>query len=73
VVVGLVTAPLPRCQHCGNTVVDTAVGWTHVDHRGTLLGWLCPEPQMTLAYPTADPAPLPRRGLPPDWVPVAKH
>jgi hypothetical protein len=36
---GLVT-PVP-CQHCGGAVV-AEIGWTYVDSRGVLMGWLCP-------------------------------
>lgn len=27
------------------------MGWTHVDIRGVLIGWLCPMPHMSLAQP----------------------
>jgi hypothetical protein len=59
--------PVP-CAHCRGPVADTAVGWTHVDHRGALVGWLCPLPRMTLATPT-EPAPeLQREPVPPNPV-----
>ncbi|HEX6077921.1 MAG TPA: hypothetical protein VFZ32_22010 [Micromonosporaceae bacterium] len=61
----------PPCVHCGGPVVDTVVGWTHVDHRGGWLSWLCPLPHMSLAYPAPrrEPTTIPttaRHSRPPD-------
>lgn len=43
-------APL-RCRNCGEPIVDTDVGWTHVGSARVRFGWLCPAPHMTLADP----------------------
>jgi hypothetical protein len=40
-----------RCGVCTGPIVDTPIGWTHVDIRGVLIGWLCPMPHMALAQP----------------------
>jgi len=40
-----------RCAVCTGPIVDTPVGWTHMDIRGVLIGWLCPMPYMSLAQP----------------------
>jgi hypothetical protein len=36
---------------CTGPIAETPVGWTHVDIRGVLIGWLCPMPHMSLARP----------------------
>jgi hypothetical protein len=30
------------CVMSTGEIVDTSVGWTHVDQYGHLAGWLCP-------------------------------
>ncbi len=40
-----------RCVVCTGPIAETPVGWTHVDIRGVLIGWLCPMPHMSLAQP----------------------
>ncbi len=49
------------CENCGGPVVDTAVGFTHVDSSGALAGWLCPTPHLSLARPNPSrhPTPIP--------------
>jgi hypothetical protein len=62
--------PVP-CQHCGGAVVETEIGWTHVDGRGVLVGWLCPMPCMTLATPASEGQPSQRPAepvAPPAWL-----
>jgi hypothetical protein len=36
---------------CTGLIAETPVGWSHVDRRGMLIGWLCPMPHMSLAQP----------------------
>ncbi len=45
------SADSAACRVCGNQVVATDVGWTHVDRRGGYAGWVCPMPHMGLAEP----------------------
>ncbi|MGH3450708.1 MAG: hypothetical protein ACRDQW_08240, partial [Haloechinothrix sp.] len=51
--------PVP-CRHCCHPIVDTVLGWIHVDARREPTSWLCPD-EDTLAAPgligpeTADP------------------
>lgn len=60
-------APVP-CGGCGGPIVETDIGWTHVDADVPSLGWLCPMPYMQLARPglldaaeRRQPTPIPPR------------
>lgn len=43
-------APAP-CAWCTWPIVNTPLGWMHLDKYRSLAGWLCPEPHMRLAEP----------------------
>lgn len=45
------TTAARTCSRCRSPVVDTDVGFTHIDQTGALAGWLCPTPHDGLAQP----------------------
>ena len=58
---------------CTGAIVNTEVGWTHVDNYGQLVGWVCRLPHMTLATPSLptqrrDDAPVRGQQSSPGWV-----
>lgn len=62
--------PVP-CAWCGGPIVNTPLGWMHLDQYRALVGWLCPEPHMRLAEPRTgaaverhEPAPPPATSSP---------
>lgn len=68
-------APSTRCMTCTAVIVDTEVGWTHVDTYGQLAGWVCRHPHMTLATPAGptrrredEPVRGQQSSPPPGWV-----
>jgi hypothetical protein len=44
-------SPQP-CAACGELIVQSDCGWTHIAY-GALVGWLCHPPHMGLAEPSA--------------------
>lgn len=45
--------PVP-CAWCGGPIVNTPIGWLHLDQYRALDGWLCPEPHMHIAEPRTE-------------------
>lgn len=52
-------AELVPCGWCRGPIVDTPVGWMHLDQYRSLDGWLCPPPHLHIAQPRPEVTPEP--------------
>lgn len=56
--------PVP-CAWCSGPIVNTPIGWMHLDQYRALEGWLCPEPHMSVAAPQIEKRAEGRASVPP--------